>query len=42
MITHGKILRAVGGPPHLHDTQYLRVYVKALRQKLEAPPALRR
>lgn len=39
VITHGQILGAVWGPAHLDDTQYLRVYVKALRQKLEPDPS---
>ncbi|MGP9822197.1 response regulator [Salinarimonas sp. NSM] len=39
VLTHGQILNAVWGPAHAHDTQYLRVYVKALRQKLEADPS---
>ncbi|MGQ9370481.1 response regulator [Azospirillum sp. ST 5-10] len=36
--THGELLRAVWGPAHVDDTAYLRVYVKQLRQKLEAEP----
>lgn len=39
VVTHGQILGAVWGPAHVEDTQYLRVYVKALRAKLEADPA---
>jgi two-component system KDP operon response regulator KdpE len=38
-LTHKQILTAVWGPAHEHDTQYLRVYVKALRQKLEPDPS---
>lgn len=38
-LTHKQILIAVWGPAHEHDTQYLRVYVKALRQKLEPDPS---
>ncbi len=39
VLTHRQILGAVWGPAHLHDTQYLRVYVGQLRQRLEAEPA---
>lgn len=38
VLTHAEILRAVWGPAHVHDTAYLRVYVKQLRQKLEPDP----
>ncbi|WP_341989847.1 response regulator [Azorhizobium sp. AG788] len=38
VLTHRQILGAVWGPAHLHDTQYLRVYVGQLRQRLEAEP----
>ena len=37
--THRQILTAVWGPAHTEDTQYLRVYIGQLRQKLEADPA---
>ena len=37
--THRQILTAVWGPAHEHDTQYLRVYVGQLRDKLEVDPA---
>lgn len=37
--THRHILRAVWGPAHEHDTQYLRVYVGQLRAKIEDDPA---
>lgn len=37
--THKQILTAVWGPAHERDTQYLRVYVAQLRQKLETDPA---
>lgn len=40
VMTHAEILRAVWGPAHVHDTAYLRVYVKQLRQKLEEDPNL--
>ncbi|WP_062014033.1 response regulator [Aureimonas sp. AU4] len=39
VVTHRQILRAVWGPAHEHDTQYLRVYVGQLRAKLEDDPA---
>jgi two-component system KDP operon response regulator KdpE len=35
VVTHKHILHAVWGPAHEHDTQYLRVYVGQLRQKIE-------
>jgi two-component system KDP operon response regulator KdpE len=38
VITHKQILTAVWGPAHAADTQYLRVYVGQLRQKVEARP----
>lgn len=38
VITHKQILNAVWGPAHTEDTQYLRVYVRHLRQKIEADP----
>jgi two-component system KDP operon response regulator KdpE len=36
VLTHRQILTAVWGPAHTEDTQYLRVYIGHLRQKLEA------
>jgi two-component system KDP operon response regulator KdpE len=39
VVTHKHILNAVWGPAHEHDTQYLRVYVGQLRQKIESNPA---
>lgn len=39
VLTHKELLTAVWGPAHAHDTQYLRVFVGQLRQKLEADPA---
>lgn len=36
VITHKQILAAVWGPAHTEDTQYLRVYIGQLRQKIEA------
>lgn len=38
VLTHAELLRAVWGPAHVHDTVYLRVYVKQLRYKLENDP----
>jgi two-component system KDP operon response regulator KdpE len=35
VLTHRQILTAVWGPAHTEDTQYLRVYVGQLRQKVE-------
>ena len=38
VVTHKQILTAVWGPAHTEDTQYLRVYVAQLRQKIEERP----
>ena len=38
VLTHRQILTAVWGPAHTEDTQYLRVYVGHLRQKIEESP----
>lgn len=38
VVTHKQILTAVWGPAHSEDTQYLRVYVGQLRQKVEEHP----
>ena len=38
VVTHRQILTAVWGPAHSHDTQYLRVYIGHLRQKIEDNP----
>jgi two-component system KDP operon response regulator KdpE len=35
IVTHKQILSAVWGPAHVEDTQYLRVYIGQLRQKVE-------
>ena len=35
VVTHRQILRAVWGPAHQEDTQYLRVFVGQLRGKIE-------
>jgi two-component system KDP operon response regulator KdpE len=38
VLTHRQIMTAVWGAAHTEDTQYLRVYVGHLRQKLEYAP----
>ena len=38
IVTHRQILTAVWGPAHATDTQYLRVYIGQLRQKVERDP----
>ena len=38
VVTHRQLLQEVWGPSHAGDTHYLRVYLKALREKLEADP----
>jgi two-component system KDP operon response regulator KdpE len=38
VVTHKQILTAVWGPAHTDDTQYLRVYIGQLRQKVEERP----
>ncbi|HEY7669635.1 MAG TPA: response regulator [Hyphomicrobium sp.] len=38
VMTHRQLLTAVWGPAHAQDTQYLRVYVGQLRQKIEEDP----
>jgi two-component system KDP operon response regulator KdpE len=38
VMTHKQLLTAVWGPAHALDTQYLRVYVGQLRQKIEDDP----
>ncbi|HMM14833.1 MAG TPA: response regulator [Parvibaculum sp.] len=42
VLTHGFLLREVWGPAHTEDVQYLRVYVRQLREKLEADPTIPR
>ncbi|MGB8181260.1 MAG: response regulator [Stellaceae bacterium] len=39
VLTHRQILNEVWGPAHVEDAQYLRVFVRNLRQKLEGDPA---
>lgn len=38
VLTHKQILSAIWGPAHTEDTQYLRVYIGQLRQKIEERP----
>ncbi|MEJ0011717.1 MAG: response regulator [Bauldia sp.] len=38
VVTHRQLLTAVWGPAHTEDTQYLRVFVAQLRQKIDAAP----
>jgi two-component system, OmpR family, KDP operon response regulator KdpE len=39
VITHTHLLRAVWGPGHEHDVEYLRVAARGIRRKLEVDPA---
>jgi two-component system KDP operon response regulator KdpE len=39
MLTHKQILKEIWGPAHGEDTQYVRVYIGQLRDKLEVDPA---
>jgi len=39
VITHQQLLKEVWGPAYVEETQYLRVYIGQLRQKLERDPA---
>lgn len=39
VVTHRQLLSAVWGPAHVDDTQYLRVFIGQLRQKIEVDPA---
>ena len=39
VLTHRQLLRAVWGPAHEDSIDYLRVAIRALRQKLEEDPA---
>jgi two-component system, OmpR family, KDP operon response regulator KdpE len=39
MLTHKQILNEVWGPGHSTDTQYLRVFIGQLREKIEINPA---
>lgn len=39
VLTHRELLRAVWGPEYGDETEYLRVYMRYLRQKLEPEPS---
>ena len=39
VVTHRQLLVDVWGPSHAEETQYLRVYMKQLREKLETDPS---
>ena len=39
VLTHEMLLRSVWGPAHVGQTEYLRVAIRSLRQKLEADPS---
>ena len=39
VLTHGFLLNAIWGPAHTNDTQYLRVFIGQLRQKIEQNPS---
>ncbi len=39
VLTHEALLRTVWGPAHIGQTEYLRVAIRALRQKLEDAPS---
>ena len=38
VVTHRQLLAEVWGPSHVEQTHYLRIYMKQLRDKLEADP----
>ncbi|MBE7219453.1 MAG: response regulator transcription factor [Caulobacteraceae bacterium] len=40
VLTHQHILKTVWGPAHTEDAQYLRVFMRRLRQKIERDPAV--
>jgi len=42
VLTHRQLLTAIWGPAHVHDVQYLRVFVGQLRAKIEEDAALPR
>ncbi|MGV1831815.1 response regulator [Agrobacterium vitis] len=35
VLTHGTLLKEVWGPAHAHDLQYLRVFIRQIRAKIE-------
>lgn len=38
VVTHGQLLTAVWGPERVNEVQYLRVFIRALREKIEQDP----
>ena len=38
VVTHQHLLKEVWGSIHVHDTHYLRIFVRKLRQKIEPQP----
>ena len=38
VVTHQYLLKEVWGSPHMHDTHYLRIFVRKLRRKIEKDP----
>ncbi len=36
VVTHQILLKEIWGQPHMQDTHYLRIFVRKLRQKIEA------
>ena len=38
VVTHQYLLKEVWGQQHMLDTHYLRIFVRKLRQKIEADP----
>jgi two-component system KDP operon response regulator KdpE len=39
VVTHGQLLKEVWGPTYVNQTDYIRVYMRQLRHKLEKDPA---
>ena len=39
VVTHAQLLKTVWGAEHIDDLQYLRIYMRLLRHKLESDPA---
>lgn len=39
IMTHRQLLREVWGPTHIESSHYLRIYMRALRNKIESDPA---
>jgi two-component system KDP operon response regulator KdpE len=40
MLSHREILKAVWGDGHIEDTQYLRVFIGQIREKIEKNPSI--